>query len=85
MKHVRDEFGTAIIVVTHNISLVKHMADDIAVMQKGKIVEQGKKEAVINNPQNPYTAELLNAVPRFEKGERQWINCWKLRTSKRLF
>lgn len=69
MMHIRDNFGTAIIVVTHNISLVERMADQILVMQKGTVMEYGKKEDVILHPQNQYTAELLQAVPRLKRGD----------------
>jgi peptide/nickel transport system ATP-binding protein len=49
--------------VSHDLSVVKHISDRIAVMRKGKLVETGTTDEVFANPQHPYTQELLAAVP----------------------
>lgn len=68
MLRIRADYGTAIVIVTHNIGVVEHMADNIAVMYKGNVVEYGRKQEVIHNPQCDYTASLLKAVPRLKRG-----------------
>lgn len=61
---LRKTLGTAIMVVTHNIGVVRKLADTVAVMYKGEIVEYGKKEDVLSHPSHPYTISLLAAVPK---------------------
>ena len=68
MLHVRDVFGTAIIIVTHDIGVVSAMADSIVVLQDGNVMEYGKAKDVLENPQNDYTKKLLSAVPRLRRG-----------------
>lgn len=67
MLKLREMFGTAIVIVTHNIGVVKYMADRIIVMKQGKIVEYGKTATVIKQPQNIYTKKLLASVLRINK------------------
>ncbi|RMG50685.1 MAG: ABC transporter ATP-binding protein, partial [Gammaproteobacteria bacterium] len=52
--------------ITHNIGVVDYLADRTAVMNAGRIVEQGETEQVINRPEHPYTRRLIAAVPRVE-------------------
>lgn len=68
MMKMRDLFGTAIIIVTHNIGLVKFMADRIAVMYQGRLVEYGTKEEIFSNPQDPYTKKLIHSVLCINRG-----------------
>ncbi len=63
LADLRDEFGLAYLFITHDISVVRHIADRIAVMNGGKIVEAGTADDVLDCPQHPYTRELLAAVP----------------------
>ena len=67
MLSVRDTFGTAIIIVTHDIGVVSAMADSILVLQNGNVMEYGKAKDVLENPQNDYTRKLLSAVPRLRR------------------
>lgn len=67
MKTIREQYGTAIVLVTHHMGIVEQMADRIAVMKNGRIVEYGTKEAVIQNPQHDYTKKLLDAVLRIRR------------------
>ncbi|MEV1290986.1 ABC transporter ATP-binding protein [Pseudonocardia sp. NPDC049635] len=60
---VRRELGTAMLFVTHNIALAREVADRIAVLQGGRIVEQGTVEEVLANPQHAYTRQLLEHTP----------------------
>ena len=65
---VRKELGTAMLFVTHNIALARHVADRIAVLHRGRIVEQGSVEEVLSNPQHSYTRELLEHTPTMQVG-----------------
>lgn len=67
MLRVRDTFGTAIILVTHDIGVVGAMADTVLVLQNGNVMEYGKTQEVLNHPQNDYTKKLLSAVPRLRR------------------
>ena len=68
MLNVREVFGTAIIIVTHDIGVVSAMADSILVLQDGNVMEYGKARDVLESPQNDYTKKLLSAVPRLRRG-----------------
>ena len=61
---LQDRLGLAYLFITHNLSVVRHIAHDVAVMYLGRIVEHGEAEAVLNAPAHPYTRALLEAVPR---------------------
>lgn len=62
MKKLRDMYGTSIVLVTHNIGVVNYLADNVAVMHQGKLVEYGTKEDVLNHPQDAYTKKLIGSV-----------------------
>ena len=64
LRALKERTGTAILLITHNIGVVRHIADHVAVMCKGKIVEQGSVTEVLGNPQHPYTQSLIAAVPK---------------------
>ena len=64
LRELQREQGLAYLVITHNIGVVEYIADDIAVMQAGRIVEQGRCEAVLRQPRDSFTQTLLAAVPR---------------------
>ncbi|MCM3364470.1 ABC transporter ATP-binding protein [Niallia sp. Sow4_A1] len=63
-KQIQAEYGMSIVLVTHDIGVAAEMADDIAVMYAGKIVEYGKAKQVISRPNHPYTKGLIAATPR---------------------
>ena len=67
MLNIRDVFGTAIIIVSHDIGVVSAMADSILVLQNGYMMEYGKAKDVLENPRNDYTKKLLSAVPRLRR------------------
>ena len=66
MMELRDDYGTGIIIVTHNIGVAAYMADQLIVMHHGKVVDHGTREEVLNNPTSDYTRKLLEAVPEME-------------------
>jgi peptide/nickel transport system ATP-binding protein len=61
---LQDEFGMSYIFISHDLSVVKYMADDMLVMSNGEIVERGLSEAIYENPQHDYTKRLLGSIPR---------------------
>ena len=66
LRRCRDEFGTAIILITHNMGVVADLADRVVVMYEGKVVEQATATKLFGSPQHPYTQKLLAAVPRID-------------------
>jgi peptide/nickel transport system ATP-binding protein len=64
MRKLKSEFGTSIIMITHDMGVVAEMADRVVIMQHGKIVEQGNSLDVFGHPREFYTRQLLAAVPR---------------------
>ena len=68
---LRDEYGTSIIIVTHDLGVASYMGDKIVVMRNGEIVDQGKREYILNESKNEYTNMLLDAVPSL--GGRRYV------------
>ena len=64
LRELQREPGVSYLFITHHIAVVQTMADQVAVMQRGRIAEQGRCEAVLGAPTQGYTRELLTAVPR---------------------
>jgi peptide/nickel transport system ATP-binding protein len=64
LRELQAELGVSYLFITHNIGVVAYVADRVAVMQAGAIVEQGDAAGVLGNPQQPYTRQLLASVPR---------------------
>ncbi len=64
MRGIQAEFGMAILFITHDLGVVAQMADDVAIMYAGRIVERGPVRQIFRAPQHPYTLNLLRAVPR---------------------
>ena len=64
LKDLQKEFGMALLLITHDLGIVRNMADNVCVMQKGKIVEAGSAKTVFANPQHAYTKMLLAAEPK---------------------
>ena len=71
MRELQDDFGSAIIMITHNLGVISQVADYVAVMYLGKIIEYADVQTVFHHPVHPYTIGLLNSVPVFgRKGEK---------------
>jgi microcin C transport system ATP-binding protein len=64
LKELQAEYGMALLLITHDLGIVRHMADTVCVMQKGHVVEAGSAKAVFANPQHAYTRMLLSAEPK---------------------
>lgn len=63
MKDLQEEFGLTYMFITHDLSVVKHFSDDIAVMYLGELVEKAPSQELFKNPVHPYTKALLSAIP----------------------
>ncbi|MER5909113.1 ABC transporter ATP-binding protein [Streptomyces sp. NPDC001982] len=66
LKDLQQEFGTAIIFITHDLGVIADVADDVLVMYGGRCVERGTKREVLGAPQHPYTVGLLSSMPSLE-------------------
>jgi len=64
MRDIQQEFGSSIIFISHDLGVVGQMADEVAIMYLGKIVEQGPTKEIFKIPKHPYTVNLLAAIPR---------------------
>ncbi|HPO21104.1 MAG TPA: ATP-binding cassette domain-containing protein, partial [Rubrivivax sp.] len=70
LRELQRELGLAYLFITHNLGVVEYLADEVAVLRAGRIVEHGACEQVLRRPQQPYTRELLAAVPRVPSQRR---------------
>ncbi|MCC7038823.1 MAG: ABC transporter ATP-binding protein, partial [Burkholderiales bacterium] len=64
MRTLREETGTAIILITHDLGVIAEVADDVAVMYSGTVVERAHVDALFAEPQHPYTIGLLGSIPQ---------------------
>ena len=63
MREIQEKFGVAIILITHDMGAIAEMADRVAVMYAGRVVEQGSADAVLDRPLHPYTRGLIGCIP----------------------
>jgi dipeptide transport system ATP-binding protein len=66
LQDLQDEFRLTYVFISHDLSVVRHIADDVMVMYYGEAVEQGPRDEVFNNPQHSYTKTLFAATPRVD-------------------
>jgi oligopeptide transport system ATP-binding protein len=71
LRRVNQEFGTATILITHNLGVVAGMCERVMVMYAGRVVEEGPTDDVFSNPKHPYTWSLLRSIPRLDAEERE--------------
>ncbi len=71
LRELKQQLGMAIILITHNFGIVGDIADNVAVMFRGKIVEYGPTQSVLHNPQHPYTKALIDCIPRLGAGKKR--------------
>ena len=67
LRKLQEESAVSYLFITHDLSIVPIIADEVAVMREGIVVEQGKIEDVMNNPQHEYTQKLLKSAPKINK------------------
>jgi peptide/nickel transport system ATP-binding protein len=70
IRDLQERHGMAVMFITHDFGVVAEIADRVAVMQHGRVVEEGSAEAVLGDPQHPYTRRLIASVPRLEIAAR---------------
>ena len=63
-RELRGQLGMSVLLITHNFGIIGGLADRVAVMFRGKLVEEGKTEDVLNHPQHPYTRALIDCIPK---------------------
>src|ERR1051325_1913116 len=74
---LKDEFNSAVILITHDLGVVAEVADDIVVMYAGRIVERGGKRQLFYDPQHPYTWGLLGSIPRLDRPKPERLHSIK--------
>jgi oligopeptide/dipeptide ABC transporter ATP-binding protein len=67
IDNLKDEFDSAVILITHDLGVVAEIADEIIVMYAGRVVERGAKRQIFYDPQMPYTWGLLGSIPRLDR------------------
>jgi oligopeptide/dipeptide ABC transporter ATP-binding protein len=71
MRQLQADYGMAILFITHDLGVVAEIADDVAVMYLGNVVEQGDADTIFNNPKHPYTRALLRSIPEISATHRR--------------
>ncbi|MGH2973187.1 MAG: ABC transporter ATP-binding protein [Gaiellaceae bacterium] len=74
IQALRDDFGTAVILITHDLGVVSQMADDVAVMYAGRVLEYASREELFAAPEHPYTWGLLQSIPRLDAPRSERLN-----------
>lgn len=67
LNEVQQEFGAAIILITHDMGAISEMADRVAVMYAGRIIEEGRADDILDHPQHPYTRGLISCIPSLDQ------------------
>ena len=74
INELKDEYQTAVLFITHDFGVISKVANKIAVMYLGKIVEFGDKDEIFSNPSHPYTKGLLDSIPKIDRSRSEKIN-----------
>jgi oligopeptide transport system ATP-binding protein len=71
LKELKDKYGTAIVLVTHDLGVVANLADKIQIMYAGQVIERGMRDEIFYNSKHPYTFALLKSVPRLDNKSKE--------------
>ena len=74
LNNLRTQFGTSVIIITHNLGVVARYADSVQVMYAGRLVESGPTDAIYNEPRHPYTIGLIASVPRLDLPRKRGLS-----------
>src|SRR5438045_4972010 len=74
IDRLKDEFNSAVILITHDLGVVAEVADEISVMYAGRVVEYGDKRDIFYDPQKPYTWALLGSIPRLDRPRQERLH-----------
>lgn len=70
MKHIQQEYNIAYLFISHDLGVVKHMSENLAIMHRGRLVELGSREEIYKHPIHIYTKRLLSAIPKVDVDHR---------------
>lgn len=73
IKELKENFNLTFLLITHDMSVIKYLADRVAIMYLGEIVEFGRTEDIFANPLHPYTKALISSVPKFERENKKQV------------
>ncbi|MBK0348147.1 ABC transporter ATP-binding protein [Aerococcaceae bacterium zg-ZJ1578] len=82
MKRIQEEYNTSFLFISHDLGVVKHMCDEIAIMYRGRFTEYGLRSDIYNDPQHIYTRRLLSAIPQTDPNVREQNKLNRLRVEK---
>jgi ABC-type dipeptide/oligopeptide/nickel transport system ATPase component len=71
LAQLKKKHGMAVLIITHNFGIIRGLADRVAVMYRGQLVETGSTDAVLSHPQHPYTRALIDCIPRLGQKRRR--------------
>ena len=71
MSDLKEKYGTAMLLITHDLGIVAENCDDVAIMYAGELIEYGTRERIFHNPRHPYTLGLFGSIPSLDKDEER--------------
>jgi len=74
LKDLKEEFNLTFLFISHDLSVIRYLADRVGIMYLGEMVEMGMSEEIFNSPKHPYTQALLSSAPSFKKSEKIILN-----------
>lgn len=82
MKRIQDEYNISYLFISHDLGVVRHMCDEIAIMYRGRFTEYGDRDVIYEEPQHIYTQRLLSAIPKIDPDNREAHKLERLRVEK---
>lgn len=71
MKHIQQQYNIAYLFISHDLGVVKHMSENLAIMHRGRLVELGSRDEIYKHPIHIYTKRLLSAIPKVDVEHRE--------------